>query len=152
MNFPVGLVVSKGQLPNDFSALAGQLNSKRFSGYVIQSVKSHYIEEGTLFFREGEAVACVAECLALGRTVKGKEAFDFFLNQTKGMGFFQAVELTRSQVDLVTAFDEKLLLGDKINLKDLPKLIPIAFSGKFEPEARGADLLESYGLGELGKN
>jgi len=149
MNYPAGLVVSKGPLPNDFSTIADQLVSKRFNGYVIQSIRSHYIEEGALFFRDGEFVACIAECLSVGKTFKGNEAIEFFLNQTRGKGFFQTVELTRSQVDLVTAFDEKILLVDKINLKDLPKLIPTVFSGKFEPEKKGENLLESYGLGEL---
>lgn len=152
MNFPVGLTAMKGPLPKDFNAIATQLSEKRFNGYVILSIKAHYIEEGAVFFREGEIFAATVECMALGKVLKGKEAFDVFLNETKGTGFFQAIELTRSQVDLVTAFDEKLLIEGKIVLKDLPKLIPISFTSKFEPEVKQSSLLDQYGLGELKKN
>jgi acetylornithine/succinyldiaminopimelate/putrescine aminotransferase len=56
------------------------------------------------------------------KLIKGDEAFSYFFKQTKGKGFFHLVELSRSQVDLVTAFDEKLVLVNKIPLKDIPKL------------------------------
>jgi len=149
MNFPVGTVVFKGSSPYKLEEIAANAIGKKFNGYIIQSISAHFIEEGVLFFRDGEMVACVAECLALSKSFKGKEALDFFLNQTKGKGFFQVVDLSRSQVDLVTAFDEKLLLGEKLALKDLPKLIPVTFSNRFEPSEKGSDLLETYGLSEL---
>ncbi|MFA5931337.1 MAG: hypothetical protein WC821_03415 [archaeon] len=148
MNFPVGSVASKGEVPYDLVFLANQLFEKNFNGYLIQSVRGSLIEEGVLFFREGEICACMAECLAMDRTVKGNEALELFFNQTRGMGFYQCIELTRSQVDLVTAFDEKLLVN-KIVLKELPKSIPSSFSNKFEREIGKIDVLQAYGLSEL---
>ncbi|MFA5125463.1 MAG: hypothetical protein WC462_00485 [archaeon] len=148
MNFPVGSVVSKGDVPFDLVSLAEQLSVKRFNGYIIQSVRKNLVEEGVLFFREGQICACIVECLALQRVVKGNEALEFFCNQTKGNGFYQCVELTRSQVDLVTAFDEKLLTN-KIVLKELPRMIPSAFSPKFERPEDKVSALDNYGLGEL---
>jgi len=148
VNFPVGSVVSKSDVPFDLISLAEQLSNKRFNGYIIQSVRKNLVEEGVLFFREGQICACIVECLALQRVVKGNEALDFFCNQTKGNGFYQCVELTRSQVDLVTAFDEKLLTN-KIVLKELPRMIPSAFSPKFERPEGKVNALDSYGLGEL---
>jgi hypothetical protein len=148
LNFPVGTVILKGEIPYDVLSTAQQIYDKRFSGYLIQSVRGNYIEEGALFFREGEMIACIVECVGVKRTLKGTEAMEFFFNQTRGKGFFQCVELTRSQVDLVTAFDEKLL-ADKIALKELPKFIPSVFSPKFERAEGKVDALEAYGLGEL---
>lgn len=152
MNFPVGKVVSKGELPAKFDELAESLAVKQFNGYVVQSIRSHFIEEGVIFFRNGEIVACLVECLALNKSVKSKEALDFFLNQTIGKGYYQVVELSRSQVDLVTAFDEKILFEDKITLKDLPKLIPLKFLPRFEPVKGEENLLEAFGLGALRKS
>jgi hypothetical protein len=148
MNFPVGSIVLKGDVPFDFVSFAEKLSIKNFNGYIVQSVRKSFVEEGVLFFREGQICACIVECLAVQRVVKGEEALDFFLNQTKGEGFFQCIELTRSQVDLVTAFDEKLLTN-KIVLKELPKRIPSTFSPKFERSEGKVSALDSYGLGEL---
>jgi len=148
MNFPVGGVVSKGEAPFDLASVSQELFEKKFNGYLILSVRGELVEEGALFFREGEIVACIVECLAIERTLKGNESLEFFFNQTKGSGFYQCVELTRSQVDLIMAFDEKLLIN-KIALKELPKLIPSVFSPRFERPTGKQDALFAYGLGEL---
>ncbi|MFA6268269.1 MAG: hypothetical protein WCW13_00215 [archaeon] len=148
MNFPVGPVISKGNVTYNITDVAGQLVSKSFNGYIIQSVRGDFIEEGALFFRDGEMIGCIVECLAVEKTLKGNEALPFFMNQTKGNGFYQCVSLVRSQVDLITAFDEKLLVN-KIALKELPRLIPLVFSPKFERSESKVDSLQNYGLGEL---
>jgi len=148
MNYPVGELVGKGNSPFDFSSKVQEFADKRFNGYVILSVRGHFIEDGIVFFREGTILGCIVECLAAERTVKGDEAFSFFLNETKGNGFFQVVSLERSQVDLVVAFDEKLLVS-KIDLKDLPKMLPSNFLPKFEKPASSKSTLDAYGLSEL---
>ena len=150
MNFPSGVVVNKGELPNDFLVVVNDLDEKKFNGYIIQSVKGEVIEEGALFFREGKLSACVVECLLLKQNFKSKEALNYFLNQTKGKGFFQIVELTRSQVDLVEAFDETIMLHE-VNLKELPKLIPVTYAINFKGEAKRENVLERYGLSDLKK-
>ena len=150
MNFPVGAIVGRGEIPTDFIALASDLLEKKFNGYIIQSVKGKVIEEGALFFRDGRLSACVIECLALKQLFKGKEALNYFLNQTKGKGFFQIISLTRSQVDLIEAFDETIMLRE-INLKDLPKLIPLTYATNFKGAAKIESVLERYGLSELKK-
>lgn len=148
LNFPVGGVDAKGTVPFDFVVKAQELAAKSFTGYLVLSVREHFVEEGAIFFRDGVIVACTVECLAAERTLKGTEALEFFFNQTKGKGFFHLVSLTRSQVDLVTAFDEKLLVN-KIDLKELPKMIPSVFSVKFEKPISEKSALEAYGLSEL---
>jgi hypothetical protein len=151
MNFPVGEVISKSHLPITFEKIALELEKIRFNGYIIQTVESSVIEEGVLFFREGEFNSCIVECLAKEKTFKGDDAVPFFLNQTKGKGFFHTIQLTRSQVDLVTAFDEKLLLKNKLPLKNLPKIIPWSFEDKFIENGVDEDVLEKYGLSSLKK-
>jgi len=148
LNFPVGEVSGKGSAPFDFAEKAQELLSKSFNGYLVLSVRGHFVEEGAIFFKGGEIIGCIAECLAAERTLKGNAALEFFYNQTKGRGFFHLVGLTRSQVDLVTAFDEKLLVN-KIDLKELPKLLPSVFSVKFEKQINEKSALEAYGLSEL---
>ncbi len=148
MNFPVGEVVDKGKVPFDFVQKVQDLLSKSFNGYLVLSVRGHFVEEGAIFFKGGEIIACAVECLAAERTLKGNEALEFFYNQIKGRGFFHLISLTRSQVDLVTAFDEKLLVN-KIDLKELPKTLPLAFSVKFEKNIGEKSALDTYGLSEL---
>ena len=151
MNFPVGANVVEGNLPNKFLEMAELLHEKKFNGYVIQSAKGDFIEDGIVFFRDGEVSACIVECISVKKIYKGNEALDFFLNQTKGKGFFQVIELTRSQVDLVEAFDEKLILN-KINLKDLPKLIPNTYAIRFKNEVvLDNNVFERYGLSGLNR-
>jgi hypothetical protein len=149
MNFPVGEVVSKAYLPIDIKKVFEELENIKFNGYIIQSVKGKALEEGVLFFRDGKLSSCVVECLACEKEVKGDEAFSFFLNQTRGEGFFQTIKLSRTQVDLVSAFDEKILIRNKINLKDLPKLIPNSFEDKFDIQEDKEDILNKYGLNVL---
>jgi hypothetical protein len=148
LNFPVGDILGKGSIPIDFVSMAQDLSSKAFNGYLILSVKGNFVEEGIIFFKSGLIIGCIVECLAVERTLKGNDALEFFFNQTKGKGFFHLVELTRSQVDLITAFDEKLLVN-KIDLKELPKSIPSVFSVKFEKLLDSKSPLEVYGLSEL---
>ena len=151
MNFPVGEVKTKSALPVTFTKIAGELITRKFNGYIVQSISDNAIEEGVLFFRDGELNACIIECLGEQKTLKGDEAFKEFLNQTLGDGFFQVVELTRSQVDLVTAFDEHLISQNKVNLKDLPKLIPSKFEAKINANVEKNDLFERFGLAGLKK-
>lgn len=148
LNFPVGEVRGKGVTPIDFVSKAEELSSKAFNGYLILSVKGNFVEEGIIFFKGGVIIGCIVECLAVEKTIKGNDALEFFFNQTKGKGFFHLVELTRSQVDLITAFDEKLLVN-KIDLKELPKSIPSVFSIKFEKPLDSKSPLDAYGLSEL---
>ncbi|MFA5357624.1 MAG: hypothetical protein WC308_01755 [archaeon] len=149
MNFPVGKVVLKGTIPFDFESIAKSLVDSGFNGYIIQTVKSSCIEESVLFFRDGKMYASFAECLLVKASFKGREALNFFLNETKGKGYFQVVELARSQVDLVTAFDEELLLPPNLSLKDVAKTVPSVFSDNFRAEKKEEGVFETYGLGEL---
>lgn len=151
MNFPVGVILAKGSLPVEFSDLVQQLANKKFNGYIVQSVSGSLIEEGVLFFREGELTGCFVECLGAKKIMRGDEASSFFFNQTKGKGFFHVIELAKSQVDLIIAFDEKLLFSSKIALKDIPKLIPSTFEPRFSVEQADSFSLDNYGLGELKK-
>jgi hypothetical protein len=149
MNFPVGEVIAKAYLPVNFNTIFSELAKINFNGYIIQSVKGSVIEEGVLFFRGGIFNACIVECLSAGITLKGDEAFNYFLNETLGRGFFQTVKLTRTQVDLVTAFDEKILMKTEVNLKELVKLIPDRFGDKFNIPIEKEDILNKYGLSSL---
>ncbi|MFA5763371.1 MAG: hypothetical protein WC915_01005 [archaeon] len=149
MNFPVGDIIAKAYLPVNFNTISSELEKINFNGYIIQSVKGSVIEEGVLFFRDGKINACIVECKTSKITLKANEAFNYFLNETKGQGFFQTVKLTRTQVDLVTAFDEKILIKSEVNLKELAKLIPDSFTDKFNIPVEKEDVLNKYGLGSL---
>ncbi len=151
MNFPVGNVLSRAPLPANIKELLTELENNLFNGYLVMSVKGDCIEEGVLFFKEGEPIAAIAECLFFEKTFKGKEALKYVMNQTKGDGFFQTIELSKNQIDLVTAFDGKILLGDKINLKDLSKLIPDKFQQYFEISECDDEAVDRYGLSCLKK-
>jgi hypothetical protein len=149
MNFPVGQVLKKGELPTAVSKVIQELSSSSFSGYIIQSIKSWCVQEGVLFFRDGKVVASVVECILAQQILKSNEALSEFLNQTNAKGYYQVVELSRSQVDLITAFDEKILFAGEIALKDVTKLIPNKFTERFAVGELREDVFEAYGLGAL---
>ncbi|MDD4250985.1 MAG: hypothetical protein PHX27_02225 [Candidatus ainarchaeum sp.] len=151
MNFPVGEVIAKAPLPVDIITVVTELQKINFNGYLIMSVMGSSFEEGVLFFREGDFCAGIVECENINKTFKGDASLDYIINQTIGKGFFQTVQLTRSQVDLITAFDEKLLFLNKINLKELPKLIPSMFRDNFVFLEKNEDVLGKYGLSSLKK-
>ena len=144
----MGDVVGRGFAPFDLVEKARDLEDKQFSGYIVLAVRGDFVEEGVLFFRDGRVAACIVECLSAGKTIKGGDAVGFFCNESKGKGFFQCISLTKSQVDLVLAFDEKLLV-DKIDLKDVPRMIPSTFLPKFSKTPEQKSALDAYGLGDL---
>jgi hypothetical protein len=146
MNYPVGTVITKGPTPFSFTDIFYKLSSKKFNGYLVLSIFDNFIEEGCIFFRDGLIVGSVVECLALKKSLKGDESLSYFFNQTKGKGFFQVVELTRSQVDLINAFDEKLLFSSIPLGADIEKLIPNSFNTKFSMVAETKNPLEEYGF------
>ncbi len=151
MNFPVGDIIARAPLPIDILTVSNELKKISFNGYIVMSVKGSCFEEGVLFFRDGDFCAGIVECLFLEKVFKGDSALEYILNQTIGNGFFQTVQLSRSQVDLITAFDEKLLFLNKINLKELPKLIPSTFKDNFVLQDESINVLEKYGLNSLKK-
>lgn len=149
MNFPVGKVLKKGELPNNVALLINELSSSGFNGYIIQSIKSWCVQEGILFFRDGKIIAALVECISAQKNMKSNQALSEFLNQTKAKGYYQVVLLSRSQIDLITAFDEKMTFPSEIALKDVTKLIPSAFTEGFSVGESKKDIFEAYGLGAL---
>jgi len=149
MNFPVGTVLKKGESPYNIVEVLTELEKTEFNGYIIQSVKSSCFEEGSLIIRLGSPIGSLVECMSNDKIFKANEALNYFMNQTKGNGFYQVVELTRTQVDLITAFDEKLLFTEKIALKDVGRIIPSAFEDKFSTQENKQDVFEAHGLGGL---
>ncbi len=150
MNYPVGKVVEKNSLPSDFSSLLLRLENQRFNGYIVQSVKgSSFVEEGVLFIRDGFSSACIVECLLAKKTFKGSSALDYFFNQTKGNGYYQLVELTRTQIDLINAFDEEILLPKPLPAKDASNFVPTNYAERFSSSYNSNAVFESYGLRDL---
>jgi hypothetical protein len=133
---------------NELSKYSININSryvKILTGKKAQVDLNTLVKEFNLF---SELACGYIEIILKNEENKINEALEFFYNQTKGRGFFHLVGLTRSQVDLVTAFDEKLLVN-KIDLKELPKILPSVFSVKFEKQINEKSALEAYGLSEL---
>jgi hypothetical protein len=149
MNFPVGRVVMKGELPSNIYLTIQELVNSGFNGYIIQSIKSWCVQEGVIFFRDGKVIASIVECSFVKKNLKGDEAFLEFLNQTLVKGYYQIVELSRSQIDLIIAFDQKLLFSKEIVLKDVTKLIPNKFIERFSFDDTKKDVFGAYGLGAL---
>ncbi|MDD3159918.1 MAG: hypothetical protein PHQ98_03055 [Candidatus ainarchaeum sp.] len=143
MNFPVGKLIKSSTAPFDFQSIFTELLAKSFNGYLIISIYSNCLEESICFFKSGQIVGCLTEIMQLNKVIKGDESINYFFNQTRGQGSYQLVELTKSQIDLIIAFDEKL----KVNLeKDFLKKIPNQFVLKFDLSNQKVDLFNKYGL------
>ena len=134
MDFPVGSVVEQLQetKTSDFSQKLSVLQQQNFTGYIVETIDGVYgLEEGMLFMKQGQVIACLHRFESNGYELRGQEALQFFFNGARATGFFDVVQLSNQQIDLVTAFDEKLLLTQQLDLKDLTKLIPVAYSTQF---------------------
>lgn len=146
MNYPVGELVEQGIALEQFKLLPklGELNSLDFDGYIVLTIDGIAgIEEGVLFLRKGVAVGAAYEYLKFGKTVFGEEALRRFLNAYKArQGILDVCKLSRQQVDLIIAFDERIALEQRLAAKDLSKLTPKEYNSSLAESALG-NLLES---------
>ena len=144
----------------DFMTEAQDLLDKGFIGYAVLTIEGlDGVEEGLLFFREGRLVGAIYDFLKYGVTVYAQDALPAVFNAAAAEhGVLDAYSLSRQQMELVSAFQGKMVLANPLEKKDLLKLKADSYSdyyarkflgGKLKSEATRAEILKRFGLGKL---
>lgn len=135
MNLPVGSLIKEGVKLSDvnFSNIASTLMSESFSGYIIITIEGYSgIEEGMVLFRKGELIGSIFDYTKFEVTVYGDAAAEQVFNASKAKhGIFDICSLNTQQVDLITAFNEKVNVENQINAKNLNRMIPSTYDAKY---------------------
>lgn len=162
MNIPIGELVEESiPLKNiDIGQKLSALMEESFIGYLVLTVEgSSGIEEGLVLIKAGEAVGAIYEYVKFEKSLYGDTAMQHLLNA--GLVEFGIVDvgtLTKQQIDLIIAFNEKIELGKHLTQKDLPKVLPKKYSVGFAEEALGEklkkkeskfDVFKKLGLGKV---
>lgn len=162
MNIPVGKLVEK-RVSFEETMPAEKvpgLMDKGFSGYIAATVEGGSgLEEALLLFREGEAVGACFEAITAGERFFGIAGLRLCLNLlAAGKGVFDVNSLTRQQVDLIIAFNDKVALKKPLERKTFSKLLPASYSPEIvsrvlkgvsgEKDAR-EKALKRFGLGSI---
>jgi len=162
MNIPVGTIEEQRTAfskSNPFEKLAGLLKIG-FDGYLIATVEgASGLEEGLLLIRGEEITGAVFEALRVNKQLFGTEALRLVFNLLMARkGIFDVNRLSRQQIDLIIAFNEKLVLSKPLGESLLLKLEPSSYqpalvSKALEIELESTDsrhgLLKKIGLGSI---
>lgn len=114
MNLPIGEPVAEQVSLREFDAqgIINSLFERAFSGYVVVTIDGFDgMEEGVLIFKKGLLVASFYEYLNYDITVFGEpalvQAFNAFAAE---FGAVDIYNLSNQQIELVTAFNDKIAL------------------------------------------
>jgi len=162
MNIPIG-AVEKEHL--DFAetapfSLLKQLMGKGFNGYIVATIEGITgLEEGLLMIRENVVVGAVFDALRVNKQTYGVPAIRLVFNLLKAKkGVFDVNKLSKQQIDLIMAFNEKIKLAKDINVSMISKLEPAAYRPEVVSKELALDLkskdnkyhiLKRFGLGSI---
>lgn len=162
MNIPVGTVEERQLLFSEaepFAKIKGLLQSE-FDGYVVATVEgASGLEEGLLLLKGRVVVGAVFDSVRLGKQLYGALGLRLVLNLLKSSnGVFDVNRLSKQQVDLIIAFNEKIRLSKPLDSGMLSKLEPSAYrqdlvSTELSVDLDASDskhnLLKKFGIGSV---
>lgn len=164
MNIPVGEIVEENIALSEvkFEEKLLKLSKEAFTGYLVLTVEGRSgIEEGLLLFKGGLAVGAIYEYVKFKKMFYGDNALEQLLNAVLAeFGVMDIVGLSRQQVDLIIAFNEKVELRKPLSQKEITKIIPKQYQVAVAEKALGKelkkkeskfDVFKKLGLGGLGK-
>ena len=142
MNIPVGEIVEENvslQKTNLGKKLSG-LMAKKFSGYVVLTVEgSSGIEEGLALLKGGVLIGGIYEYIGFAKIIYGDRALSQLLNSGLAkFGVMDVGKLSRQQIELIIAFNERIELKKQLSQKELASATPKTY----DAGAAGAELGE----------
>lgn len=162
MNLPVGSVEKQGLKleETDLVKKIAEYLKEKFVGYLVLTIEGFDgVEEGLLFLKNGQAIGAIYEFTKYGKIIYGEEALPVVINAGAAeKGVIDICALTSQQLDLVLAFNDKILLKKNRSAKDIHGLKPRAFddshakkhlAGLLEKEASKLEILRKFGLGKI---
>ena len=162
MNIPVGEVVEQHK---NFTEIAPfeklkQILDSDFDGYFVAVIEGiSGLEEGLLLIKEKKIVGAVFDSLRLNKQVYGPLALRLVFNLLKAKkGVFDLNKLSRQQIDLIIAFNDRITLLKPVEKQLLSKLEPNSYQEalvskilelELESSASRHNLLKKLGLGSI---
>jgi len=162
MNIPIGKVEEQ-QVPFSESepfAKIAKLMASGFNGYMVATAEGcSGMEEGLLMISDAAIIGTVFDGLRVNKQLYGVSALRLVLNLLKaGRGVFDLNRLSKQQIDLIMAFNEKIKLTKPVGSETLSKLEPKAYDAgivskelvveETTKESKGK-LLKKFGLGSI---
>ncbi len=148
MNIPIGNVEEQHLSFSENNPLnkIKQLMQSGFDGYVVATIEGvSGLEEGLLLLKGKEIVGAVFDALRINKQLYGVPALRLSLNLLKARkGVFDVNRLSRQQIDLIIAFNEKIRLAKPIAMPMLSKLLP----PKYKPAIVSKELAVDLGVSE----
>jgi len=144
MNIPVGKVeesqVSFAEKP-PFARIR-QLLQSGFEGYMAATIEgASGLEESIILLRGKEIVAAVFDAIRMNKQFYGIDGLKLALNLLKSQkGVFDLCRLSKQQIDLIIAFNEKVALPKPVDAGTLSKLEPAGYSSELVSKELAVDL------------
>ena len=158
MDLPLGASLREGLKTgeSDLHQIMTNMVRNEFSGYLICTIEGPTgIEQGALLFKKGNTVGAYYEFISQAVEVSGDSAVRLVLNSFAAKnGVIDINTLSIQQIDLITAFQEKILTSEGIDEKRLARLYPKQFDSglasqyvkKESAEASRFELFKRSGL------
>lgn len=141
MNLPIGDVIEQNLNLREFDAkgTVSGLFDRMFSGYVVATIDGFDgMEEGVLLFKKGSIVGSIYEYTNYGIVVFGEPAMVQTINSMAApWGVADVYSLSTQQVDLVTAFNDKIKITKDIQKRDIAGLFGKPFSDQYARQVLG---------------
>ena len=162
MNIPIGkLEIEQKSFAEEkpFDKLTNMVNTG-FNGYIVSTIEGITgLEEGLLMVRDKEIVGAIFDALRVNKQLYGVKALRLVLNLLKAKkGVFDVNSLSKQQIDLIIAFNEKVHLSKTIDATLLAKLEPESYVKDLVSKELAVDLtavdtkynlLKRIGLGSI---
>ncbi|MBN1941122.1 MAG: DUF2226 domain-containing protein [Candidatus Diapherotrites archaeon] len=144
MDLPVGSILAKNLILKEIN-LENKINSfleKDFRGYLVLTAAGRAgIEEGAILIQKNELIGAVFEYLRFKKRVYGELALRHYFNAAKAdFGVMDVVSLSKQQIELIIAFNEKIELAKHLTSKEIAKIVPRAYDAKTAESFLGDEL------------
>lgn len=134
MDLPLGTSLRSGikTRETNMQQIIVNMLTKGFSGYIVSTIEGlHGIEQGIFLFKKGSILGAYFEFVSRSVEVSGDSAVKLVLNSFLApKGIIDINALTVQQIDLITAFQEKILISEEIDTKKLSKIYPKKFDSE----------------------
>ncbi len=139
MDLPAGQKLEEGLKTEDIKAESKiiALIKSNFTGYLICTIKGYAgIEEGVILFKQGTIIGAFYDYINKDKELLGANAIERAFNCLLAKkGIIDIVALTSQQIDLITAFQEKILLKEPMDIKKVSRAIPSKYSEHYAKQA-----------------
>ncbi|HLD58644.1 MAG TPA: DUF2226 domain-containing protein [archaeon] len=144
MDLPFGELMEKNLLlkQSNIREKIVSLLEKQFSGYLVLTVEGiSGFEEGAILVHQNNVIGAVFDYLRFDKKLFGEEALPHFFNACRAeRGIFDIIALSKQQIELIIAFNEKIELRTRLSSKEMAKAIPEKFNPALAEKFLGSQL------------